>query len=159
MKAGRTGRMLVVMAMLLANGCTALRELPRSEYAAQEERRDVVVESTDGERMEFESIQVRGDTLTGWTEKKPDEKEEPPVRNEDGGIEVTQQPLSFEEKQIMLDRVAKLSTKQVSWKKTGLLFAPVVAGLVVYALTRSESEEGGPGDPGNEIPPPPGPRR
>ena len=150
--------MLMATAMLLANGCTALKELPRSEYATQEERRDVVVESVDGERMEFESIQVRGDTLTGWTEKKPVETENEPVRKDDGTLEV-QPPLSFEERQMMLDRVAKLSTKQVSWKKTSLVFAPVVAGLVVYALTRSGSGESGPQDPGNEIPPPPGPAR
>ena len=157
MKAGRTGRGLVVLVLLAANGCTAMREVPRSEYAAQEERRDVVVETVDGERVEFESIKVQGDTLTGWREKK-DTELPPPAKDPDGNL-IPEPPPLPEERQVMLDRVAKLSMKQVSWKKTSLVFAPMVAGLIVYALTRSSSEEPGPGDPGNEIPPPPGPAR
>ena len=47
MKAGRAGRTWMALTLLLANGCTALRNLPRSEYAAEEERRDVVVGPTD----------------------------------------------------------------------------------------------------------------
>ena len=156
--AGRTGRGLVVLLLLAANGCTAMREVPRSEYAAQEDRRDVVVETVDGERVEFESIKVQGDTLTGWRERK-DEELPPPAKDEDGKLIPEPPPPLPEERQVMLDRVAKLSMKQVSWKKTSLVFAPMVAGLIVYALTRSSSEEPGPQDPGNDIPPPPGPAR
>ena len=158
MKAGRTGRGLVALVMLAANGCTALRELPRSEYAAQDERRDVVMETVDGERVEFESIKVQGDTLTGWREKQ-DAELPPPAKDADGNLLPEPAAPLPEERQVMLDRVAKLSVKQVSWKKTSLVFAPVVAGLIVYALTRAANEEPGPGDPGHEIPPPPGPAR
>jgi len=156
-KAGRTSRGLVVGILLAANGCTALRELPPSEYAAQNERRDVVMETVDGERVEFQSIKVQGDTLTGWRDRK-DTELPAPAKDPDGNL-IPEPPPLPEERQVMLDRVAKLSVKQVSWKRTGLLFAPMVAGLIVYALTRSTSEEPGPGDSGNEIPPPPGPAR
>jgi hypothetical protein len=143
--------------LLAANGCTALQALPPSEYAAQNERRDVVMETVDGERVEFQSIRVQGDTLTGWREKK-DTELPLPAKDADGNL-IPEPPPLPEERQVMLDRVAKLSVKQVSWKRTSLLFAPVVAGLIVYALTRSAGEEPGPGDDGNEIPPPPGPAR
>ena len=157
MKAGRTSRGLVALMLLAANGCTALRALPPSEYASQDERRDVVMETVDGERVEFQSIRVQGDTLTGWREKK-DTEIPPPAKDQDGNL-IPEPPPLPEERQVMLDRVAKLSVKQVSWKRTTLLFAPVVAGLIVYALTRSGGDEPGPGDGGNEIPPPPGPAR
>ncbi len=158
MKAGRTGRMLMVGAMLLANGCTALKELPRTEYAAQAERRDVVIESDSGEKLEFESIKVQGDTLTGWSEKKADDKprnDDPPVRSEEGTqpTEPTQPSLSFEERQIMLDRVAKMSVKQVSWKRTGLIGGVLVAGAVAYLLSRSGDDEVAPPDGGGKPPP------
>lgn len=145
--------MLMVGAMLLANGCTALKELPRAEYAAQAERRDVVIESDSGEKMEFESIKVQGDTLTGWAEKK-DEKpqDEPPPRNDDGSLPV-QPPLSFDERQIMLDRVAKMSVKQVSWKRTGLIGGALVAGAVAYLLSRTGDDEAAPPDGGGKPPP------
>lgn len=150
MKAGRTSRALMALLTLFATGCTAMKELPRTEYAAQPDRRDVVIESQSGEKMEFESIQVRGDTLTGWTEKKQKEEEEAP-RSEDGTLPT--QPPSFEERQIMLDRVAKMSVKQVSWRRTGLIGGVLLAGTITYLLTRSGDDNAAPPGGGGKPPP------
>jgi hypothetical protein len=144
----------MVLTLLLANGCTALRELPRSEYAAQEERRDVVVEVAGGERVEFESVKVDGDTLTGWRERKDPEPEPEPERNPDGTppAEPPAPPLP-EQRQIALDRIAKMSVKQVSWKRTGLIGGALVAGTVAYLLSKSGSDAASGGDGGGKPPP------
>ena len=152
MKAGRAGRTWMALTLLLANGCTALRNLPRSEYAAEEERRDVVVEVADGERVEFESVKVEGDTLTGWRERKDPEPE--PERNPDGTLPVEPPaPMLPEERQIALDRISKMYVKQVSWRRTGLIGGALVAGAVAYLLSKNGDDAAAPPDGGGKPPP------
>ena len=66
MKSRDAARMAVCVLWLLGTGCTALKEIPRSEYAAQPERKNVRVHTRDGLVYEFDHVRVEADTLVGF---------------------------------------------------------------------------------------------
>ena len=53
-------------AWLLGAGCTALREIPRGEYAAVPERQHVRLQTQEGLIYEFDYVRVEGDSLAGY---------------------------------------------------------------------------------------------
>ena len=123
-------------ALTLMNGCTAMRELPRSEYASLPERRDVVVNTRDGKHVEFDSAHFGPDTLIGY-HRREDETEF----------------ADYEGRPIPLDDVTKISAKRVDWRRTGALIALAVgAGIAVLVNQHSSKSTGGSSDP---VKPPP----
>ena len=70
MTSHRPAAIVLLAAFLAGSGCTALRELPRSEYASKPQRNHVRVETVDGLVYEFDYIQVAGDSLTGFRERE-----------------------------------------------------------------------------------------
>src|SRR5437867_9380651 len=66
MKKHRAPLLGMAVAWLLAAGCTTLREIPRSQYASQPERRHVRLVTRDGLVYEFDYIQVSSDSLIGY---------------------------------------------------------------------------------------------
>lgn len=109
---------LLLCALATGTGCTALRELPRSEYAARPERQHVKVETTEGLHYEFDYVQVANDSLTGFKERDT----EGPVSE----VSTLRMPL---------EEVRALSTRQVDWYKTGLAGGGAVAALVAAVVT------------------------
>jgi hypothetical protein len=111
-------------------GCTSLREIPRSQYAVQEDRRDVHVTTREGLAYEFDYIHVDGDTLTGF--KRRD-------------LETTIE--EYASLHIALDDVARLEARGVDWKRTtivggGIALVVAAAGLAVANKNSGGSTEG-----------------
>lgn len=110
-----------------ASGCSVLRELPRDQYAAVPERRDVRVETRAGERHDFERIVVRGDSLTGFERTESE-----------GSFE------DFQSVRLGFEDIAKMSVRSVDWYRTG-----IVGGLalgVVLAVVLTQTSKGSSGD-------------
>src|SRR5258706_13609376 len=62
---------LSLLALWLAgSGCTSLREIPRGEYGARTERRDVRLVTREGLKYEFDYMRVEGDTLFGYRHRE-----------------------------------------------------------------------------------------
>src|SRR5215813_9551523 len=99
-----TLRITVALIVLVAPGCTALRELPRDQYAVKNERQNVRVDTQEGLHYEFESVRFAPDTLFGEHRK-----------DSEGQFD------EFDELAIPLDRVSRISTRHVDWYRTGLI--------------------------------------
>jgi hypothetical protein len=118
MNGTRAFRLVVLAAWLAANGCTTLREVPRQDYGARSERRAVRVETREGLRYEFDYATFDGDSLTGYRSRTDVE----------GPVEqVSQFRLGF-------DEVQRVSTRELDWRRTGVIGGTVVAGVLAVAL-------------------------
>lgn len=118
---------------LAGSGCTALREIPRSEYAAQPERNNVRVQTRDGRSYAFDSAHFDADSLYGMTRRD--------VEGEDDVIATFNLPL---------EEVSRITTRRVDWYRTGLVGGGVIAGLVAAGLNargNGKSDEPPPGGP------------
>jgi hypothetical protein len=126
----------VALSWLAGSGCSTLREIPRSDYAAHESRRDVRVEMNDGRLFEFDEVHVDGDTLTGYkrqdTETAFDE---------------------FSTVQLPLADVGHLRARAVDWTKTGLICAAAVGVVVVAGLAISANNNNSNNDTSGGKPP------
>jgi hypothetical protein len=120
-KAGRTACGALAL-LIAAQSCTAMREIPVAHYGDEGTRRDVVVETTDGRRLEFEESHAEGDTLVGYRRA-----------DEDTTRTLTETRLPFEQ-------ITRLSHKQVDKYRTGLVAGVVIVGVAVYALTKKKDE-------------------
>lgn len=133
--AGRVARGAMALLLMAQTGCTALRAIPVTSYGESGTRRDVVAETTDGRRLEFEEAHAEGDTLVGY--RRADED--------------TTRTLG--ETRLPFEQITKLSRKSVDWRRTGLIGGAVIAGAVVYGLTRQKDDT--PVDTGGGGKPPP----
>jgi hypothetical protein len=117
---------------LAASSCTALREIPRGEYAARPERRDVAVETRDSLSYEFEFVRVSGDSLVGYRR-----------RDVEGRFD------EYDAMGLPFDQIVRLSARRVDWYRTGLIGGTAIAAIVISALSRSNG--------GGSTTPPPNP--
>ena len=121
---------LVGVAAWLAGGCTALRELPRGEYAAETERKNVRVETSEGLRYEFDFAQFGPDSLTGFKR-----------RDTNGPYE------EYDKVGMPLEGVSRLSVRKVDWVRTGLIGGAAIAAVLVVSLKGGGDEASTPVDP------------
>lgn len=131
MSGSRGLRAAVLTAWVTASGCSTMRELPRSDYAAVPERKGVRVETREGLVYEFDSATFDPDSLTGYRVKT---EVEGPV-DEVAMIKVA------------LDDIAGLRTRRVDWVRTGLVGGAILAAVLAIGLAQAESGET-PQDPG-----------
>ena len=115
---------------LLEAGCTALREIPRSEYAAVPERQHVRLQTQEGLTYEFDFVRVEGDSLAGFR------RQELPGPVDD-----------YATLRVPLDDVAKLSARGLDWYRTGLIGGGVIAAVVAAGLSSAKNSSP-PGDNG-----------
>ena len=129
-------RSVAACVCLAASGCTTLREIPRAEFAAKEERKGVVVETREGLEYRFDYARFDGDTLVGYR-----------LADTEGAFEESHRlPIAFE-------AVEKLSARRVDWLRTGLIGGGAIAALVVTAGRRLGAGAGT--EPPPELPPVP----
>ena len=139
MKLRRWPRLWLCGIWFLGAGCTSLREIPRNQYAAKPERKNVRLETREGLVYEFDYVQVAGDSLTGFRR-----------RDIEGPFD------EYGQLAVPLDQVAKLSARGVDWYRTSLIGGGVIAAVVVAGLSASNnnnpSQGGGGGGKGPGIP-------
>ena len=103
-----------------ACGCSVMKELPRDQYASVPERHGVRVETRAGERHDFDRIEVRPDSLTGF------EREDT-----EGSFE------EFKRYNLALEDVGKMSIRSVDWYRTGLIGGLALSVVLAIVLTQA----------------------
>ena len=109
---------LTLLAFTLGSGCTALREIPRQDYAERLPQRPIKVVTREGLEYELESASVQGDSLVGYHR-----------RDVEGPTE------EFDTLRLPLDDVATISARHIDWYRTGLVGGLSVAALVAAGLS------------------------
>lgn len=129
-------RLAGVALLVAAQGCTSLREIPRSDYTRLPERRHVRVETVEGLRYEFDFARFSADSLKGFRRL-----------DLEGPVD------TYAEVGLDLAELSKLSMRRVDWYRTGLigggvLAAVVAAGLATASASSDENTSGGGGGRG-----------
>jgi hypothetical protein len=118
MRRSRAECATVLALLLAANGCTALREIPRKDYAQVNERHGVRVETRDGLVYDFDYASFTSDSLTGYRTR--------------GDVEgPVDQSVTL---RLALDDIEHLTTRKVDWYRTGLIGGTVLATVLVAGL-------------------------
>ena len=123
-------RLAPLAAWLLACGCTALREIPREQYALSSERKHVRVETAEGLRYDFDYVSFAADSLTGYRR-----------RDVEGMFD------QFDALESPLDRVGRVSVRRLDWYRTGLLGGSALAVVLTTAFSGSSTSSPGGGVP------------
>lgn len=131
----RVAATALLVAWLPAAGCTALREIPRGEYAAVPERKNVRVVTREGLRYELDFVRVNGDTLLGYRQ-----------RDTEGNVP------DFATLRIPMSDVAEMSARGVDWRRTGLIGGAVVAVLAVLGLHKLIQDNSSDSSGGGKVP-------
>jgi hypothetical protein len=122
----RSARGLAASLCLLACGCSVARELPPGEYAAQQERHNVKVETRSGEKYEFERARIAADTLYGYQ-----------TQDTEGSFE------EYRTVGIPLEQVVRLSIRGVDWYRTGLIAGLAAAAVLAAVISQQNAGSGG----------------
>jgi len=118
MKVSRGWHVLVLLAWSMGSGCTSLREIPRSDYAARAQDRPIRVVTREGLNYELDAAKVEADTLVGYRR-----------RDVQGPID------EFDTVRLPLDEVATISARRVDWYRTGVVGGLSMAAVVAVALS------------------------
>jgi hypothetical protein len=118
MMRARAVRLAVLAAWLASAGCMTLREIPRSDYAARTGRKSVRVETIDGLVYEFDWAEVDGDSLVGYRSR-------PDVEGPVDQVAVVR---------VSLGDVNRLTSRELDWRRTGLIGGGIVAGALALGL-------------------------
>ena len=131
----RAARSALAIVWILGSGCSSLKEIPRSEFGARSERKNVRLTTLDGRVYEFDYIQVAGDSLTGYKR-----------RDTEGAVD------DYASLRLALADLASVSARSVDWYRTGLIGGGVIAAVAVAGLSHSSSDSSeppsSPGGPG-----------
>jgi hypothetical protein len=110
--------------LVAAQGCTSLREIPRSEYTSEPERRHVRIETVEGLRYEFDFARFSVDSVRGFRR-----------------LDIEGPVDTYAEVGLDLAELSKLSMRRVDWYRTGLIGGGVLAAVVVAGLSTSSSSD------------------
>lgn len=121
--------------LILATGCTTLREVPRAHYTRYPERPHVRILTRDGLVYEFDYARVTADSLIGFRR-----------RDVPGRVE------QFDSLPVPLEEVSRMSVRTIDWYRTtliggGMALAAAVAGLAVSAAADGTPPVSGGGGP------------
>ena len=119
MRRSRAECAAVLALMVAANGCTAMREIPRSDYDSKPERHGVRVETRDGLVYDFDYASFSADSLTGYRTRT----------DTDGPVDQT---VALK---LALDDIEHLTSRKVDWFRSGLIGGTVLAGVLVAGLS------------------------
>jgi hypothetical protein len=122
MKVGRGWHVLGLLAWSVGSGCTALREIPRTDYVAHAQDRPIRVVTREGLHYELDAAKIEADTLVGYRR-----------RDVQGPID------EFDTVRLPLDEVATISARRIDWYRTGVVGALSMAAIAVAALSQRGS--------------------
>jgi len=122
MEVRRGWHVVMLLAWVAGSGCTSLREIPRSDYAARAQDRPIRVVTREGLSYELDAAKVQADTLVGYRR-----------RDVQGPID------EFDTLRLPLDEVATISARRIDWYRTGLIGGLSMAAIVAVALSRHQS--------------------
>ena len=125
MKVRRGWHVVMLVAWAAGSGCTALREIPRSDYAARAQDRPIRVLTSEGLSYELDAAQIEADTLVGYRR-----------RDVQGPID------EFDTVRLPLDEVATISARRIDWYRTGLVGGLSMAAIVAVAVATSRHRSG-----------------
>ena len=125
------------LALLSATGCTTLREIPRSEYAVEPERKNIRLVTSSGLEYEFDFARFSADSMTGFRQQ--------PVEGIFDNYVVVSLPFGD---------IKTLSTRRVDWYRTGLIGGGMLAAVVVAGLSTSGNDESDGSGGGGGVRPP-----
>jgi hypothetical protein len=135
-KAQRGWHVVMLLAWIAGSGCTALREIPRSEYAGRAQRRPIQVLTREGLKYELDEARIEADTLVGYRR-----------RDVQGPID------EFDTLRLPLDQVGTISARRIDWYRTGAIGALSMAAIVAVGLNRRVWSDSPPGTPDCRKPP------
>ncbi len=135
LRLGRAGSAALLLLWVSGEGCTAMREIPRGEYAAAGERKNVRLVTREGLHYELDYVKVEGDTLVGFRR-----------REVEGPID------EFATLRVPLDDVGSLTTRQLDWTRTSLVGGGVIAVLAVLGLRKAAQDNGTESSGGGKAP-------
>jgi hypothetical protein len=130
MKVRRGWQVVMMLAWVAGSGCTALREIPRSDYVARAQDRPIRVLTREGLSYELDEAKIEADTLVGYRR-----------RDVQGPID------EFDTLRLPLDQVATISARRIDWYRTGLIGGLSMAAIVAAALSAHRSGGGTPTPP------------
>ena len=134
----RTDSLLLRMGLAVclgATGCATMRELPRAQYAARDERKGVALDTREGLHYRFDYARFGPDTLVGYR-----------LRDTEGAFE------EYDTLVIPLEAIERLSVRRTNWFRTGLIGGGVIAAAATAVVVgRKEPSPGS--DSGPVIPP------
>ncbi len=136
MRSRRALRLALLAVAVAAAGCTTLRELPREEYGARAERKAVRVETRSQLVYEFDYASIDGDTLIGYR-NRPDVE---------GPLE------QVATVRVPFDDVERLYSRQLDWRRTGLVGGGVIGSALWVGLSKSNSKPADPNTSGGSKP-------
>lgn len=129
-RADRCLRVLLSLSWLALGGCTTLREVPRSSFAAADERKHVEVDTNEGLHYVFDYARFSGDTLTGYRQ-----------RDTEGEFD------EYATLAIPLESITRLSARRIDWYRTGLVGGATLSAIVLTALSRHKGSSSAPPGP------------
>ena len=136
----RLPAILVVSSLVVATGCSSMAQVPRSEFAAESERKAVLIRTLDGQEYAFDKAVISADTLTGVGYQQRT------VIDKDG--EPTIEEIATQV-QIPLERISSLQQKKRDWGRTakwGLGAGAAAAFVIAVGSSTGDGDDGaGPG--------------
>ncbi len=130
----RAASMAALAVWIAGSGCTALREVPRSQYSQLSDQKTIRLMTTDSLEYEFDYARISGDTLTGFRRQDVDGP----------AAEYASMSLPF-------SQIQRLSTRQVDWTRTGLVGG--LGALIVAAAGLAAKSNGALGGSSSGSPP------
>ena len=123
------------IAAVLASSCTTLREIPREQYTARAERKNIRLETREGLIYDFEFMRVEGDSLIGFRR-----------------LEIESPFDEFRRLGFAATDVEKLSARGINWTRTSLVGGGVIAAVVAAGLSSQADDGGGDSGPPGRVP-------
>ena len=131
MHRSRVAAAFLAATLALGSGCSVVREIPRSDYAARSERRNVRIVTRDNFEYDFEFVRVAGDTLTGYRR-----------------LDIDSPIDEYRTTRLALADIERLQSRRVDWVRTGLVGAAALGSAIAIGLRSDDPEPVTPGGPG-----------
>ena len=136
---------LVLAVFVSSSGCSSLVQVPRAEFAAAPERKNVLIRTDEGEQYAFDKVAVTADSLsgTGYQQRT--------VVRGDGESMIEEVETHV---QLPLDRIVSFQERKKDWGRAAKWgVGAAAAGALVIAVGTSKGNDDGAQPGGGKGPP------